>query len=253
MGKAVCHQDKVMLEQEWSFLSSASPYEASMHKTVSNSDEAMQAKADLFSPSEDCVFRLHLVALPSDDGEGERQRQKLLLRAKEQVDRSEAGRYRKSTQLLTSLASNMAPHLREDHVLQQTLQHKRSNALEQRHYLHMYAEMARTGFSDRPGRQRFIEHTYGKKSGVAAQHRDMLAIRTAADTPELSPPEHSPGAHGSLQSPSHTSHASNTTCHAQGEAVRDYETQYWTEALKLRVPTQSWSLLPQSLQAYDLR
>lgn len=39
-----------MLEQEWFFLASASPYQSSMYKTLNNSDEAMTTKTELFNP-----------------------------------------------------------------------------------------------------------------------------------------------------------------------------------------------------------
>ena len=83
LGKPVLHDDKIMLEQEWFFLASSSPYNSSMYKTLNNSDEAMTTKVDLFQPGDECSWKIHLVALPSEDRAGELQRQLLLQQAKE--------------------------------------------------------------------------------------------------------------------------------------------------------------------------
>jgi hypothetical protein len=47
--------DKIILEQEWFFLASSSPYESHLYKTLNNSDEAMTTKTELFNPGKDCV------------------------------------------------------------------------------------------------------------------------------------------------------------------------------------------------------
>ena len=63
-----------------------------MYKTLSNSDEAMTTKLDLFQPGDECTWRVHLVALPTDDKAAERQRQLLLQLAKENVEQSQIAR-----------------------------------------------------------------------------------------------------------------------------------------------------------------
>ncbi len=90
MGQPVLHLDRIILEQEWYFLASYSPYESNMYKWPGNADDiydghgksraaAFSLASDLFRPSEECSWKMHLVALPSEDKEDERQRQLLLL------------------------------------------------------------------------------------------------------------------------------------------------------------------------------
>eukprot|EP01033_Poteriospumella_lacustris_P011140 gene11140-7927_t len=105
LGKPVCHLDRIILEQEWCFLASNAPSSSSMFRICENSDDALARKIDLFRPGDECIWRLHLVALPSDDGEWEKQRQQRLQEAKDQIDASEELRLKKANVLLSSLSS----------------------------------------------------------------------------------------------------------------------------------------------------
>ena len=63
VGRPVSHFDKIILEQEWYFLASSTPYESSMYKTKSIFEDSSK-QADLFRPSDECTWRIHLVTLP---------------------------------------------------------------------------------------------------------------------------------------------------------------------------------------------
>lgn len=58
----VLHHDQIMLEQEWCFLASQTPYDAFMEKY--NSFENTEKMTDYFHPVEECRWKLHLVTLP---------------------------------------------------------------------------------------------------------------------------------------------------------------------------------------------
>jgi hypothetical protein len=51
-----------MLEQEWCFLASHTPYDAFMEKY--SSFESAEKACDFFHPIEECKWKLHLVTLP---------------------------------------------------------------------------------------------------------------------------------------------------------------------------------------------
>jgi hypothetical protein len=59
----VLHHDKIMLEQEWCYLASHTPYDSFMEKSHSFEDSEKKAN-DFFKPIEECIWRLHLVTLP---------------------------------------------------------------------------------------------------------------------------------------------------------------------------------------------
>eukprot|EP01034_Spumella_vulgaris_P032544 gene32544-40156_t len=91
MGQPVLHLDQIILEQEWYFLASYSPSESNMYKWPSKTDDLYESSSsgkhatktraitnDLFRPTEECNWKVHLVALPTQEKDDERQRQLLL-------------------------------------------------------------------------------------------------------------------------------------------------------------------------------
>jgi hypothetical protein len=65
----VLHHDKMMLEQEWCYLASHTPYDSFMEKSHSFQDseqneQGQERRPDFFKPIEECIWRLHLVTLP---------------------------------------------------------------------------------------------------------------------------------------------------------------------------------------------
>lgn len=178
LGQPVLHDDRVMLEQEWYFLASISPYQSSMYKTLNNSDEAMTTKVDLFQPGEECSWKMHLVALPSDDKASERQRQLLLQVAKENMDRSEEIRYAKTPGLLSSLQSGLPGHLHFESMLVHKLRHKCSIDANQMHLMNMYKDMSRRDFRSKYGAALYAgSRVCGTISTTA--HRKQIAQQQA--------------------------------------------------------------------------
>ena len=64
LGDQVLHHDKIMLEQEWCYLASHTPYDSFMEKSHSFEDSENKDGNDFFKPIEECIWRLHLVTLP---------------------------------------------------------------------------------------------------------------------------------------------------------------------------------------------
>jgi len=121
LGQQVLNHDRIILEQEWYFLASTSPSNTTMFKSVDNSDDAMTTKIDLFKPSEDCIWKLHIVELPTFNNNHEKERMQQLLRAEETIELSKAGRKHKEGALLCSLKSQLKPELKEDNVVKTKL------------------------------------------------------------------------------------------------------------------------------------
>ena len=60
LGKTVLNHHRIIFEQGWYFLASASPYESSVRRTVDNPEAAMTTDRDLFRPSDDCEWKIHI-------------------------------------------------------------------------------------------------------------------------------------------------------------------------------------------------
>lgn len=242
LGKMVTHFDRVILEQEWYFLASNSPYESNMYKTLNNSDEAMTTKIDLFRPTDECVWKVHLVALPSDDKEDERQRQQLLQDAKDQIDRSEQLRYQKSSLLLNSLSNSLPSRLRDDVFVNSKLRHKTSLKGEQEHFIEMYRKMSQRDFKATGGSAKFLSNIYGCDSPIVKmKNRSRSPSPTNATAPKPSVLSRRP-----------------TFLTSDGESVavdkpklEDLESIYWDVAQKVLVKAHVWSELPQVMETFE--
>lgn len=64
MGEQVLHHDSILLEQEWYFLGSKTPYDSFMEKKMSFEKVTSGGGMDVFRPSQECNWKVHLVALP---------------------------------------------------------------------------------------------------------------------------------------------------------------------------------------------
>jgi hypothetical protein len=240
LGKMVTHFDKVILEQEWYFLASSSPYESNMYKSLNNSDEAMTTKIDLFRPTDECVWKVHLVALPSDDKEDERQRQQLLQDAKDQIDRSEQMRYQKSSLLLNSLSNSLPNRLKDDVFVNSKLRHKTSLRGEQEHFMDMYRKLNKRGFNAIGTSAKFLGNIYGYDSPI-------VRMRSRSPSPVVSP----------KSKPSQSSKKPTfVTTGAElmeddTETLEDLEAKYWDAAQQVLVKSQVWSELPQVMEIYE--
>lgn len=233
LGRAVCHFDRVILEQEWFFLASQSPYESSMYKSISNSDEAMHTKIDLFQPPDECTWKIHLVSLPTDDRDDVKLRQQLLQEAKDQVNKSQEFRYIKSQQLLSTLSESLNPELQDSNLLNTVLKHKSSQIAEQEHFLEKYRTLEKTGFERITSSPQFLRKVYGKDSPIPHYTEELLQKSYFRSSSNPS----------SIINEKESSLVGNNTA----------ENDYWDQVQRLLVRTESWMELPKVMAAYQER
>ncbi len=102
VGEQVLHEDSILLEQEWCYLASKTPYDSHMEKKMSFEEVAAGGLVDVFKPSTEAVWKMHIVALPSDDNIDNRVRQYLLVEAQHQMNTSAKERRAKVSELSDS-------------------------------------------------------------------------------------------------------------------------------------------------------
>lgn len=270
LGKPVCHLDRIILEQEWCFLASNAPSSSSMFRICENSDDALARKIDLFRPGDECIWRLHLVALPSDDGEWEKQRQQRLQEAKDQIDASEELRLKKANVLLSSLSSFLPDELRDDNYIKEKMKHKATPASEQEYLRLKYRDMEQRDF--RPNRESvdFLARVYGPDSSIVAYRREAQRIHSKEY--DITAPSSngtnrgrslSPGRPGSAAlTSSATATITNTTnvlgeemtpwqtLHQVSHSTQRLENLYWDTAQRLLIDSRSYELLPAVMEEF---
>jgi hypothetical protein len=244
LGQPVTHEDKIMLEQEWFFLASASPYQSSMYKTLNNSDEAMTTKVDLFQPGEECSWRVHLAALPTDDRAGELQRQLLLQQAKENIEESEELRLLKAPLLLTSLQSKLPDALTDEAVLSAQVARKLTGDANQEYLLQRYQELGRKYFKSSYDPTKFLSHIYGRKSNIVRYKAFVIESQEHEISSSFSARRTQAQPQFSLSGDTHAHTAEEKS------AMEIAHDQYWSDAQRVLVDTRSWSELPSSMMPY---
>jgi hypothetical protein len=245
LGKPVCHYDKIMLEQEWYFLASLSPYQSSMFKSISNSDEAMiNNKINLFEPIEECTWKLHLIALPSDDRDDVKQRQQLLQEAKDQIIISQEMRYSKSSFLLGSLSSATKTELNDVNVVHRLLQHKVTPQLEQEYFLKKFKELEKAGFQRSTSSPALLQKIYGKDSSIATLYEKIIQQRKINE--QLYDTE------DTYQESSYHHHHQQEKNDRQ-HAIEMSENEYYDAVQRIMINTESWMELEHVMNEYQYR
>lgn len=240
LGQPVLHDDKVILEQEWFFLASSSPYQSSMYKTLNNSDEAMTTKMDLFQPGDECSWKIHLVALPSEDKAGELQRQLLLQQAKESIDDSAAMRYEKAPSLLTSLQSKLPAELTDESLFSNQLSRKMHQKENQEYLLNTYRQLGTKQFHSNYNPLKFLGKIYGPDSNIV-RYKAFVLERNESEVPCGLYEQSQQAQHGSKDSHPDDVHKTST------ERAHD---DYWNSAQRVLVDTKSWVQLPSAMTKY---
>ncbi len=176
IGMHVGNEDKVILEQEWYFLSSLSPYDCGMYKTKSDIDQATRNGNDLFNPGDECTWKIFLCDHPHEADEGERKRAKQLSNASYQIDRSKSERGLKAMALLTPLKDKLDPTLTEDYVVRHKLNHTLEFETQQQYFVCKFAAMSARNFeliSNSPG---FLLSVYGDDSNIYKFRRQVMFL-----------------------------------------------------------------------------
>jgi len=240
LGQPVVHSDKIMLEQEWYFLASQSPYESSMYKTISNSDEAMRTKLDLFQPGEECSWKIHLVSLPTEDKTGELKRQLLLQQAKENIEDSMNSRYEKGPALTTSLHSKLPMELTDDATVFNSLHRKLDNSENQAYLIQRYRDLQHQNFGRFMNPLHFLSALYGRDSPVVRFKMESIQRHLREEADEVG------------DTPFFAKDGDSNHVEAKDPLERTHD-EYWTTAQKVLLDTKTWTELPSAMNTYYYR
>ena len=231
IGETVAHHDQIMLEQEWYYLASSNPSSSTMVKTMNNSDEAMTTRIDLFQPVEDCTFKMHLLSLPTDDKALERQRQRMLQHAQEQIEQTAFNRPIKQQIIRSTLRSQINPALLDEAVLANELKHKKSLYADQAQLVRKYRKLHANNFESLVNRTGFLKKVYGSNSPIALYKEQAELIHRIAisDGPPV---------------------VVESDQHADRSLIDKAEDEYWDNVQKVRVNTKAWVLLEDAMGGY---
>ena len=176
IGESVGHRDKILLEQEWYFLSSISPYVSGMYKTKADLDSASRATKELFNPGFECTWILHLHNQPAIANHGEKTRSMTLARAKEAMDQSKQNRFDSSTPLFAPLKTKIKQSLHPDEVVQDKLHYLLDNDSLQEHFVSKFSSLSAKNFATSETTTEFLQQVYGSNSNIVRFHEDKVLI-----------------------------------------------------------------------------
>lgn len=177
IGQFVLHKDNIMLEQEWYYLASQTPYDAEMFKLGGNFDD--DKNVSHFYPGNHCHWKLHLIGLPGDESNEEKVRQKLLMSAQDQLDASLANRRNKVEVLTATLESTLPVKLRDENVIINSLPQKLSREGTEKHFAKLFARLSAKGFSNIDTSAHQLAQTYGKDSNIYKFKKKVSKLRQA--------------------------------------------------------------------------
>lgn len=244
IGRPVSHADKIMLEQEWFFLASVSPYESSMYKTLNNSDEAMSTKVNLFNPGEECSWKIHLLKMgASFDKAGENKRQLLQQVAMESIEASEISRKCKTPALLSSLQAGLPIHLTDDAIITNQLYRKRVVSEDQYQLHNMYLNLSKNNFQSRANPVKMLSNIYGADSNIVIHKKHIMKRQEQQNQLDsFTTQEQISNYFEQIQ---HTTEGTTTK-----NPIDRSHNEYWDQAGMLLVSTSAWSSLNTSMAHY---
>lgn len=174
IGQTVGNKDKILLEQEWYFLSSMTPYVSGMYKTKADIDNASRSTEELFNPGFECTWILHLHNQPCTANNGEKTRSMILARAKEAMDQSKQNRIDSSTPLFAPLKTKIRPNLHPDVLVQDKLYHLLDDESLQEHFVSRFSELSAKNFATSETTTEFLQQVYGSESNIVKFHEDKV-------------------------------------------------------------------------------
>jgi hypothetical protein len=235
IGDVVCHYDKILLEQEWFYLSSPSPQESAMYKTKCNIDSSEEEKRrhfDLFRPVDACTWKIHLSDAPIDASRAEQLRAVFLYKATTQIQESSEFRDSKRPCLFTPLRAKLNPQLEINAVISKEIPQKLSLKASEANLLKRYSKMALTHFERNASSKKYLESVYGPNSNIPKFKERELILRNCSkglavhyEAPEVVSPR----------------------VLSQLEKESD---KYWTSAANILIDSKAWALLPTKMQTY---
>lgn len=245
VGEQVLHEDSILLEQEWCYLASKTPSDSHMEKKMSFEEVAAGGLVDVFKPSTEAVWKIHIVTLPSDDNIDNRVRQYLLAEAQQQMNTSAKERRVKETFIHIPLRKKISPELTEEYVCSNQLLHKGNNVLSQRSLLKKFDRQMRRDFTD------------PLQYGAASRPADALSDLSSDSDGEN---HRSSSLRRPRTAPARKRHTNTTTTASngafgmssggRGSAVATMEERYWTVAEQVLTNTRSLEAMPTVMNRY---
>lgn len=230
IGEHVLNLDKVILEQEWCFLASNSPYESSLSQTK-DVDGIMKGTVDLtnlFNPGDECSWKLHIVSLGREAAAKDHERQKLAHDASEQVDKSKESRIESIKNMKRISASMHEMNVNEDFV-QSKLAHKIDLNHANRNLANKFKTGLRHNFLQKPPSLKNLETIYGPSSPIPQYKEVALRLRKV----NLGIPAKAPIKFMRLKN-----------------NLEKLNEKYWNNAQKILVDTKAISELPSAMEKF---
>lgn len=151
-GQPVCHHDQVLFEQEWYYLSSARPSEASMFrcKGADHLNNEKELSKYLFRPAEECSWKMHIIGQATEKSD-KKQLEKIFSKANKQIDAVAENVSKKAPAILSHVQTKIADHLKPEVFLVDHLKHKTDNVETQVQYYDVYQKLSSKNFSNLQG------------------------------------------------------------------------------------------------------
>lgn len=167
-GQPVCHHDQVLFEQEWYYLSSSRPSEATMFKSkaADHLNDEKEMYKYLFKPAEECSWKIHILGQPTEKSD-KKQLEKVFSKANKQMEATAENISKKGPSLLSHVQTKIADHLKPEVFLVDHLKHKTDNVETQVQYYDVYQKLSTKNFSNLQGTSKFLAKVYGKDSNIA--------------------------------------------------------------------------------------
>ena len=146
-GTVLRHGDRIMLEQEFYYLSSSSPAQVALERTRWSLEDVWKRNPDLdfFGMTEECCWLTHLVHQKNLGTTDTRKGAVVQLRAVHQLD-SSMGARSQARQTLFGRMNELVDSSTEFDQVQQNLQHKMNEKSDKQHLLELYSTMSRKMF-----------------------------------------------------------------------------------------------------------
>jgi hypothetical protein len=239
LGQQVGHLDKIILEQEWYYLSSISPYTSGMFKIKEDIDDALQSGLDLFYPPDECTWKFHLVDLPDSNNEEDIHSNQVLFAAMNQISNSKKTRLIKTRELLMPLPEKMPETKNADYVVKHQLLHKLIPDENVRVLVQKFDDMSKKNFTNAKGSKEFIKKVYGAKSPVYIYMVFVESMKAYNDYGE-----------GTLPIFVKTVADELNLNQADKSNVEKAEDYYWRQAQKVLTNVKAWGELIRAMKVY---
>lgn len=240
LSQQVGHRDKVILEQEWYYLSSLTPYTSGMFKIKDDIDDALKSGLDLFYPPNECGWKFHLVDLPNSNNEEDVQTSQILFNAMNQISNSKKRRVIKANELLMPLSKKIPESKSGDSVVRDKLLHKFIPDDNARVLALKFNELSKKKFAHAKGSKEFIKRIYGTTSAVylcAVFVESMQVYRE----------------YGGNKQPTFVEifeEEMGISNHAHKSNLEKADDLYWREAQKVLTDVKAWNELIRAMSIY---